>query len=93
MRAATVEGVSFQPKDIPTGPVAFQVGSGDLIPGLDAALVGTRAGEKLRVLVKPENGYLSPQSEPRPPTWSVKRQLQQHAQEPLLFEILVRRIS
>lgn len=28
----TVEGVSFQPRDVPTGPVSFKLGAGELIP-------------------------------------------------------------
>lgn len=31
----TIEGVSFQPKDTPVGPVAFKLGNGTLIPGLE----------------------------------------------------------
>lgn len=32
---STVEGVSFQPRDVPVGPVAFELGSGQLVPGLE----------------------------------------------------------
>ncbi|GAB4818133.1 hypothetical protein N2152v2_005179 [Parachlorella kessleri] len=53
----TVEGVSFQPKDVPVGPVLLQLGDGSIVPGLEAALVGLRPGAKLRALVPPEAGY------------------------------------
>ena len=33
--SGTLEGVSFQPKDVPVGPVAFRLGAGRLIPGLE----------------------------------------------------------
>lgn len=44
---STVEGVSFQPRDVPVGPVAFKLGSGALIAGLDEVLADmqVRAGQ------------------------------------------------
>jgi FKBP-type peptidyl-prolyl cis-trans isomerase len=55
----TLEGVSFQPKDVPVGPIRLQLGSGEVIEGLEAALVGMKQGGKRRVLVPPEVGYVS----------------------------------
>lgn len=43
----TVEGVSFQPRDVPVGPVLLQLGRGSVVPGLEEALVGMAAGEQL----------------------------------------------
>jgi FKBP-type peptidyl-prolyl cis-trans isomerase 2 len=51
-----MEGVSFQPRDIPIGPVAFKLGDGQIISGLDAALLNQKPGAKLRVLVPPSEG-------------------------------------
>jgi FKBP-type peptidyl-prolyl cis-trans isomerase len=85
--AGTVEGVSFQPRDIPVGPVSFKLGSGQLIPGLEDALIGMQQGGKRRVLVPPELGYTMEGLEPQPPTFATKRQLENHKREPLLFEI------
>jgi FKBP-type peptidyl-prolyl cis-trans isomerase len=57
--AGTLEGVSFQPKDVPIGPVRLQLNSGELIEGLETALIGMKQGGKRRVLVPPEVGYVS----------------------------------
>lgn len=40
---STVEGVSFQPRDVPTTPLSVELG--DLIPGLQEVLTGMRPGE------------------------------------------------
>jgi FKBP-type peptidyl-prolyl cis-trans isomerase len=82
-----MEGVSFQPRDVPVGPVAFKVGNGDMIGGLDAALIGQAPGAKLRVLVPPSQGYVDPKMEPSPPGFAAKRQIANHNREPLLFEV------
>ena len=88
-----MEGVSFQPRDTPIGPVAVPLGSGALISGLDAALVGQRPGAKLRVLVPPDQGYVDgAKQEPAPPTWAAKRQVVNHARESLLFEVQVLKV-
>ena len=55
----TMEGVSFQPRDIPIGPVAFKLGDGQIISGLDAALLNQKPGAKLRVLVPPSEGTVA----------------------------------
>lgn len=38
-------------------PLAFTVGSGQIIPGLDKALPGMEVGEKKRVEIPPEEAY------------------------------------
>ncbi len=38
-------------------PLAFTVGSGQIIPGLDQALPGMKAGDKKKVTIAPENAY------------------------------------
>ena len=38
-------------------PLMFIEGSGQIIPGLDSALMGLKAGDKKSVVVSPENGY------------------------------------
>ncbi|MBI2070937.1 MAG: peptidylprolyl isomerase [Elusimicrobia bacterium] len=52
----TVDG---QVMDSSTGrePLAFVQGSGQIIPGLEAALEGLKTGEKKQVTVAPEQGY------------------------------------
>ncbi|KAG1672794.1 hypothetical protein FOA52_002782 [Chlamydomonas sp. UWO 241] len=90
----TIEGVSFQPKDTPVGPVAFKLGSGRLIPGLEEVLLGMRKGGKRRALIPREAGYSDcGTQEPQPPTFGTKRQLQAHCTEPLLFELEVLRVT
>ena len=89
----TVEGVSFQPKDVPVGPVAFRLGDGALIPGLEEVLVGMAPGARVRALVPPEAGYTSSALQPAPPTFATKRQLANHSREPLLFEVQLLRVN
>lgn len=89
----TVEGVSFQPSDVPVGPVYFRLGSGELIPGLEEVLVGMRKGEKRRALIPPDVGYIGTELQPQPPTFGTKRQLLNHCKEPLLFEVQVLKVQ
>jgi FKBP-type peptidyl-prolyl cis-trans isomerase len=89
----TLEGVSFQPHDVPIGPVAFRLGQGVLIDGLEAALLGQNAGTKFRALIPPEHGYLDTSMEPQPPTFAAKRQIVNHSKEPLLFEIQLLKVT
>lgn len=39
------------------GPVELEIGSGKVVPGLEDALAGMRAGEKRVVMVPPHRGY------------------------------------
>jgi len=83
-----VEGVSFQPRDVPTGPVTARLGAGQLIPGLEEVLAGKR-----RALVPPSAGYAdAADAAPQPPTFATQRQLRNHQNEPLLFEMQVLRV-
>lgn len=63
------------------------------IPGLVEALEGMKEGGKRRILVPPALGYEqgSPK-EPKMPTFSTQRQVENHRQEPLLFELQLRRV-
>ncbi|GLI65625.1 hypothetical protein VaNZ11_009195 [Volvox africanus] len=89
----TVEGVSFQPRDVPTSPVASKLGAGELIPGLEEVLYGMSPGSKRRALVPPELGYVVGGELPQPPTFATKRQLETHRREPLLFEVQMLRVG
>lgn len=89
----TVEGVSFQPRDVPTGPVSFKLGAGELIPGLEEVLTGMAPGSKRRAVVPPELGYVGGGEQPQPPTFATKRQLENHRNEPLLFEVQMLRVA
>jgi hypothetical protein len=107
---SNVEGVSFQPRDVPTGEIELAmggrcggVGGADgpgsapaVIRGLEEALVGLRAGARFRVLVPPALGYTDGGAGalgPLPPTFATKRQLLNHAKEPLLFEVEVLKVK
>jgi FKBP-type peptidyl-prolyl cis-trans isomerase len=99
---ATVEGASFQPKDVPVGPVSFRLGAeGGLIPGLSEVLAGMSPGGRVRALVPPELGYVAAAVGagagqplgPQPPTFATKRQLANHQTEPLLFEVELLRVN
>ncbi|MEW5317027.1 MAG: hypothetical protein WDW38_008359 [Sanguina aurantia] len=93
---ATVEGVSFQPKDVPVGPVRFVLSKDSpVISGLQEVLVGMQPGAKRRALIPPQVGYLEESMEPQvsgPPTFGTKRQLLVHSKEPLLFEVQMLRV-
>lgn len=84
--------MSFQPKDIPIGPVAFSVGTASIIDGLDAALLGQMPGAKFRALVPPEVGYVVPTMAPAPPGFAAQRQIVNHNKEPMLFEVQVLKV-
>jgi len=95
---STVEGVSFQPRDTPVGPVAFQLraepGRGDLIPGLQEVLFKLKQGGKARALIPPSVGYGDCSADkPQPPGYATTRQLLNHCREPLLFEVALLRVT
>ena len=93
---STVEGVSFQPKDVPIGAVVWTLDHEHVISGLIEGLKGLSPGGKRRLLVPPEQGYADDKGdmslEPRMPNFSTKRQLENHKREPLVFEVQVLRI-
>lgn len=70
-------------------------GNGDIIPGLEEVLAGMKPGGKRRALIPPALGYVSNpnNAQPQPPTFATKRQLLNHANEPLLFEIQLLKIK
>lgn len=45
------------------GPIGVTVGAGELIPGVEEALIGMEVGEKKEVVVPPEKGYGMPEEE------------------------------
>lgn len=91
---STVEGVSFQPSNVPTGPVLWELSEDKLLPGLIEGLIGLKKGGKRRLLIPPKQGYLAaPDAQPLMPTFGTSRQLQNHKSEPLIFEVQLRRIA
>lgn len=48
-------------------PLVFVVGAGQVIPGLDEAVVGMRAGGKRRAVIPPSVGYVGGRGAPVPP--------------------------
>lgn len=87
---STVEGLSFQPRDIPTGPVKWTLKDDKLLPGLVEGLTGLKRGGRRRILVPPSMGYMSSEGtslEPKMPTFGTSRQLGNHKSEPLIFEV------
>lgn len=45
------------------GPLGVNIGVGEIIPGLDEALIGMETGEKRTVTIPPEKGYGMPNPE------------------------------
>jgi len=89
----TVEGVSFQPQDVPTGAISLQLDETSTVAGLVEAMEGMKEGGKRRILVPPQYGYVTGYTqEPKMPTFATQRQLQNHSSEPLLFELQLLRI-
>ena len=81
-------GVSFQPADVPAEPFTFTLGSPDVIPGLSSVVAGMRPGGKRRALLPPAAAYGAfPSLAPQPPTFAARRQVANHAREPLVFEV------
>lgn len=39
------------------GPITFEVGSGQIIPGIEEAVVGMKEGEKKKISLPPEKAY------------------------------------
>jgi hypothetical protein len=81
-------------------PLGAVQGNGSMIPGLESALLGMRPGGKRRALVPPEVGYLAPAAagvkgglQPAMPTFATQRQLENHKNEPLLFEYQMLRVG
>lgn len=88
---STMEGVSFQPSDVPIGPILLDLKNGNIIQGLREAISGMKKNGKRRVLVPPELGYINGDLQPQMPTFATKRQVENHKSEALLFEIERRR--
>ena len=69
-------------------PLEFEVGSGQIIPGLDKALPGMTTGEKKTVEVQPDEGYghVNPQARQTVPRSSVPDEIQLEVGTPLQVE-------
>mmetsp|Transcript_3436 Transcript_3436/g.14016 ORF Transcript_3436/g.14016 Transcript_3436/m.14016 type:complete len:295 (-) Transcript_3436:1794-2678(-) len=71
----------------------FILGDSDAVPRAVApALVGMREGGRRRVLVPPQLGWTSDAVRPRPGTFGAGRRLENHKEEPLLFEAELTRV-
>lgn len=71
----------------------FVLGDSDAVPSAVApALVGMREGGRRRVLVPPQLGWTSDAVGPRPATFGAGRRLENHKEEPLLFEAELTRV-
>lgn len=53
----TVDGKMVDSSNVSGSPLTYIAGSGQIIPGLDEALMGLKKGEKKQVTVAPEKGY------------------------------------
>jgi hypothetical protein len=75
----------------------FVFGTGACVPGFERAIEGMRPGGRRRFAVPPSLGYLSGGTSanspgPIPPDWGARRSLTSHANEPILFEVLVSKV-
>jgi len=53
----------FDYRDAATGPLAFRIGAGGVLPGLDQGVRGMRVGGKRRLLIPPQLGLGSHRSQ------------------------------
>eukprot|EP00667_Euglena_gracilis_P013184 EG_transcript_13573 len=66
---------------------ALRVGLRDLPVAVQDAMQGMKEKGRRRILVPPEYGWVSDDVQPRPTTYGGQRQLVNHGQEPLVFEV------
>jgi len=64
----------------------------DLPLAASAAMVGMRRGGRRRILIPPQFGWTDNAVGPKPQTFGAYRRLEQHKDEPLLFEVEVARV-
>eukprot|EP00475_Leptophrys_vorax_P014666 TRINITY_DN20942_c0_g1_i2.p1 TRINITY_DN20942_c0_g1~~TRINITY_DN20942_c0_g1_i2.p1 ORF type:complete len:257 (-),score=4.01 TRINITY_DN20942_c0_g1_i2:1-741(-) len=74
-------------------PIELALGSGQVIQGLEEAILGMRQGGKRRVLVPPTLGYVQPELQPQPQEYFRQRALAAHMKEPLIFEVQVLKVK
>ena len=95
---STIEGVSFQPRDLPIGPVG-PIRVSALIPGLADVMLangGMGEGDRRRALIPAASAYAQQQEvklQPQPPGYSAQRQLLVHRNEPFLFEVEILKVK
>lgn len=74
----------------------YKAGSGEVVAGFDQAIKGMYPGGRRRFVVPPELGYTAgvgnDKPGPMPPGWGERRALDSHRREPLIFEVLVRKV-
>ena len=69
-------------------PARLLQGDGKNIQGMDEVVEGMAPAGKRRALIPPAVGYQpNPELLPQPPGFGAKRQLLNHAGEPLVFEV------
>jgi FKBP-type peptidyl-prolyl cis-trans isomerase len=85
---STMEGISFQPSSVPTGAAKWTLDE-TLLPGLVEGMAGMKKSGRRRILVPPDMGYQGSAKVPSMPTFATSRQLENHKQEPLVFEVEV----
>ena len=75
-------------------PAVGTLGAGELLPGLEEALLGQRAGADFRVLVTPEGGYQAfPEGLPQVQGYGPRRQVESNKQNPLVFEVRLLKVT
>ena len=58
---AKEKGIYFEDREY--GPLGVNIGAGEIIAGLDEALIGMEIGEKKTITIPPEKGYGMPNPE------------------------------
>ena len=75
-------------------PEIATLGEGALLPGIEEALEGERAGAVFRVLVPPSAGYQTyPGLKPQVEGFGPKRQVEAQKPEPLVFEVRLLKVD
>eukprot|EP00210_Caulerpa_lentillifera_P001085 g1046.t1 len=87
-------GYGFEGKDDVDGVYQFRFGDKGSLPlAVSGSIEGMREGSRRRILVPPRLGWTDAGVNPRPDTFGGTRRLASHKNEPLLFEIEIKRIQ
>ncbi|XP_062170059.1 peptidyl-prolyl cis-trans isomerase FKBP16-1, chloroplastic isoform X1 [Alnus glutinosa] len=74
-------------------PITLPLDENQIIKGLEEVLIGMRVGGKRRALIPPSLGYINENLKPIPEEFGPRRSLLSHANEPLVFEVQLLKVT